>query len=73
MRYAIVREEENTHYNSHNGYKFSKWHDTEEEAIEESKRLCSTTKENSKFIVLKEIGHAKHIETPIEFIIEKEK
>lgn len=65
MRYAIVRDFEM----SINEYKFSKWHESEEEAIQEAKRLCE--KNGSDFIVLKEIGRSKQSKMPVEFVKEQ--
>lgn len=56
-RYAVVKDNMEK--------RFTKWHETEEEAIEEAKRLCQ--KEGMPFTVLKEIGCATVAPIPAEF------
>ena len=58
-KYAVVRET--------NGLKnFSKWHETEEEAMREAERLCQ--KEAEAFTVLKTIGTVSIGEMPVKWV-----
>lgn len=62
VKYAIVRE--NDLFSQ--GYKFTKWHETPEEARVEAGRLAK--KERAPFVVLKTIALARPSEPPVEFI-----
>lgn len=44
-------------------YKFTKFHDTLEEAKDEAKRLCEIG--NVRFLVLKVVGFADHAPNPV--------
>lgn len=54
-RYAVVRDALE--------FKFTKWHDTLEEATKEAERLCK--KERVPFIIIREISFCQIVETPI--------
>ena len=56
-RYAVVKDGVNK--------VFHRWHESEDLAIEEAKRLAA--KEQASFIVLKEIGEAYLAMNPVEF------
>lgn len=46
-------------------YKFTKWHESLSEAVEEAKRLA--VQEHSRFIVIRMIGYADRVEQPVEY------
>ena len=56
-RYAVVRDDVQK--------KFTKWHESKELAVAEAKRLCEA--ERVPFIVLREMGCASVIPTPVDF------
>lgn len=58
MRYCVVRE------NPNNGVmSFTRWHETELDAVAEATRLCK--KEGKEFIVLSELGICKLQQNPV--------
>ena len=54
-KYAVVRE--------CGVMKFTKWHETEEEARKEAERLCRTL--HDSFMVIKSVGHCRVPEIPV--------
>lgn len=61
-RYAVVNSKP-----ANGRFGFSVWHETENIAIEEAKRLCENER-GLEFIVLKEIGITRQTKVPVEFI-----
>lgn len=59
--YCVVRDKQQPGCS----YSFTKFHETEELAVEESKRLCE--KHNERFYVLKVIGCAERRPNPVDY------
>ena len=60
IAYAVVKEDGAN-------YRFSKFHDTEQEAQAEAERLCR--KERKSFLILKLIGFCHIEEVPVKTVV----
>lgn len=65
MKFAVVDSKP-----ANRRFNFGVWHETEELAIAEAKRLCENER-GLEFIVLKAIGITRQAKVPVEYIVEE--